>query len=424
MTVDNSATVPAGEAGLGGRLAAHRAAVAALLIGVLVLTVEMAAPLFAARWLNDAVVAIAAVVAVHGLLALFDWHQRYPHWYLLLLIVIAGYLAIIYDSSLPMAAGAGGGQGGFSLLEGLSGGTVAWTQMTMNGLAMGLLIFIMASGMTLIFGLMGVLNLGHGAFITIGAYVLMAFLVGDWGRELSSASSVLANVGLLLVILLAALVAASIAGLLFERLIVRPVYNDHLKQILVTVGGGIIVTQLIIAIAGPNEVQINQPATLSGSFVVGPVVVEVFRMLAVAVGLFIFWAMLRTINHTKVGILIRAGVQSTEMVEAMGYRIKVLFIGVFMAGSALAAVGGVFWGLYDTLINPGIGDQLLLLVLIVIIIGGLGSITGCFFGALMLGLLSNYVGFVVPQVAEFSSIALMVAVLMWRPQGLIPVIRM
>lgn len=420
-SAENTATAAAVGPGLARRMAARRGAMLALAIGALVFLVEMLVPLFGARWVNDIIAVFAAGFAVHGALALYDLQQRAPQWYLLILVVVTGFLGIAYHGGLS-AAGADGLA--FSLGDAVTAGVGSWTQMTINGLAMGLLIFIMASGMTLTFGLMGVLNLGHSAFITIGAYVLMTFLVSDWGRSLSTADSVVANVGLLAIVVLVALVIAGIVGLLFERLIVRPVYDNHLKQILVTVGGGIIITQMIIAISGPNEVQLNQPATLSGSFIVGPVVVETFRLVAVAVGLAIFWGMLRLINHTKVGILIRAGVQSTEMVEALGYRIKMLFIAVFMAGSALAAVGGVFWGLYDTLIHPEIGGLRLFQIIIVIIIGGLGSITGCFFGALLLGLLSNYVGFVMPEVAEFSSIALMVAVLMWRPQGLIPVIRM
>jgi branched-chain amino acid transport system permease protein len=425
MTGENTATVAMSPGGPGRRLSERRGAVAALVVGALVLAIEMAVPLFGARWANDGLVIIAAAIAIHGLFSLYDLQHRSPQWYLLGLVVLTGFLGIAYASGLSEVSNAAGEQAlRFSLGEAVGGGAGAWTQMTISGLAMGMLIFIMASGMTLTFGLMGVLNLGHSAFITIGAYILMTFAISGWGRELSGAESVMANVGLLLVVVLVALVVAGIVGLLFERLIVKPVYDNHLKQILVTVGGGIIITQLIIAIAGPNEVQLNQPATLSGSFVVGPVVVETFRLVSVAVGVFIFWGMLRVINHTKVGILIRAGVQSTEMVEALGYRIKMLFIAVFMAGSALAAVGGVFWGLYDTLIHPEIGGLRLFQIIIVIIIGGLGSITGCFFGALLLGLMTNYVGFLAPEVAEFSSIALMVAVLMWRPQGLIPVIRM
>jgi branched-chain amino acid transport system permease protein len=144
-------------------------------------------------------------------------------------------------------------------------------------------------------------------------------------------------------------------------------------------------------------------------------------VLCVVIGLAVFAALLWTLNRTKVGLLVRAGVQDREMVEALGYRIRRLFVGVFVAGSALAGLGGVLWGLYQQIVVPQIGAQVNVLIFIVIIIGGLGSTLGCFVGALAVGLLANYAGFLAPKVALVSNIALMVAVLLWRPQGLYPV---
>jgi branched-chain amino acid transport system permease protein len=124
-----------------------------------------------------------------------------------------------------------------------------------------------------------------------------------------------------------------------------------------------------------------------------------------------------TLARTKIGLLIRAGVQDREMVEALGYRIKRLFIGVFITGSALAGLGGVMWGLYQQNVTPQIGAQVNVLIFIVIIIGGLGSTSGALIGALLVGLLTNYAGFLAPKAALFSNIALMIAILLWRPQG-------
>jgi branched-chain amino acid transport system permease protein len=142
---------------------------------------------------------------------------------------------------------------------------------------------------------------------------------------------------------------------------------------------------------------------------------------ATGVGVVVLAVMLFTLNRTKVGLLIRAGVQDREMVESLGYRIRRLFVGVFVAGSALAGLGGALWGIYQHGVVPQIGAHVNVLIFIVIIIGGLGSTTGCLVGGLLVGLMANYTGFLAPKVAMFSNIALMVAVLLWRPQGLYPV---
>jgi len=141
----------------------------------------------------------------------------------------------------------------------------------------------------------------------------------------------------------------------------------------------------------------------------------------VVVGLAVFAVQAWTLSRTKIGLLIRAGVQDREMVEALGYRIRRLFVGVFVMGSALAGLGGVMWGLYQQNVVPQMGAQVNVLIFIVIIIGGLGSTGGALIGSLLVGLMANYTGFLVPKVALFSNIALMVAILLWRPQGVYPV---
>jgi branched-chain amino acid transport system permease protein len=294
-----------------------------------------------------------------------------------------------------------------------------WVTLTVAGLAMGMIIFIVASGLTLVFGLMDVLNFGHGVFIALGAYIAVSVMAGmaDW----SSAESLAHNLGAIGLALLAAFVAAGVLGLLFERVIVRPVYGLHLKQILITMGGMIVGEELIKVVWGPLPIALPLPPELRGSFIFGDAVVEKYRLLAMGVGAVVFAVLLWVLAKTKVGLLIRAGVQDREMVEALGYRIRRLFVGVFAAGSALAGIGGVLWGLYQQTITPQIGAQVNVLIFIVIIIGGLGSTLGCFVGALLVGLMANYTGFLAPKVALFSNIALMVAVLLWRPQGLYPV---
>jgi len=301
------------------------------------------------------------------------------------------------------------------------GNPSTWVTLTVAGLAMGLLLFIMASGLTLVFGLMDVMNFAHGLFIAIGAYVA-ASTVKIFSAA-AGADSFAANLGAVLPAMLAAAAAAGLLGLAFERVIIRPVYGQHLKQILITTGGMIVAEQLILVFWGPDLIPLARPATLRGAFLIGDMAIEKYRLVAVAVGLVVFAAMLLLLNRTKIGLLIRAGVENKEMVEAMGYRIRRLFVGVFVAGSALAGLGGALWGLYQESVTVHIGASMMVLIFIVIIIGGLGSIGGCFAGALLVGLVANYVGYLAPKVALGSNILLLVLVLLWRPQGLYPVSR-
>jgi branched-chain amino acid transport system permease protein len=221
--------------------------------------------------------------------------------------------------------------------------------------------------------------------------------------------------------ILAAMLVAAALGLFFERVIIKPVYGQHLKQILITTGGLIVAEQLIHVVWGPDLLPLPRPEALRGALLFGDVAIERYRLAAVLVGLAIFAAMVLTLNRTKLGLLIRAGVENSEMVEALGYRIRRLFIGVFVAGSALAGLGGALWGMYQEAVTVHIGAQMMVLIFIVIIIGGLGSVTGCFVGALLVGLVANYVGYLAPKVALGSNILLMVLILLWRPQGLYPV---
>ena len=301
----------------------------------------------------------------------------------------------------------------------LVGSVPTWLTLTIAGLAMGMIVFIIASGLTLVFGLMDVLNFGHGVFIALGAFVATTVfgLMGDW----TGSASLLMNLAAVLPTMLVAMAVAGAIGWVFERLMVRPVYGQHLKQILITMGGMIIGEELIKVIWGPQQIPLPLPQALRGSVLLGDASIEKYRLIAVVIGAAVLVTLLWTLNRTKIGLLIRAGVQDREMVESLGYRIRQLFVGVFVAGSALAGLGGVLWGLYQQMVVPQMGAQVNVLLFIVIIIGGLGSTLGCFVGALLVGLMANYTGFLAPKVALFSNIGLMVAVLLWRPQGLYPV---
>ncbi|SFF76539.1 amino acid/amide ABC transporter membrane protein 1, HAAT family [Duganella sp. CF458] len=298
----------------------------------------------------------------------------------------------------------------------LVGSMPTWVTLTVAGLAMGMMIFIMSSGLTLVFGLMDVLNFGHGAFVSVGAFAATLVLVPMQGWvEADSLGMNLAALGLAIVM---AMAVTAILGWAFERVIIMPVYGQHLKQILITMGGMIVVEQLIHVIWGGDHHPMPLPTALRGALVAGDAAIEKYRLLAVAVGVLVFIVLTLVLNRTKLGLLIRAGVENGEMVEALGYRIRRLFVAVFAAGSALAGLGGVMWGLYKETLTASMGGEVMVMVFITIIIGGLGSVSGCFIGALLMALTANYAGFLAPKLALVSHIVLMIAILLWRPAGL------
>lgn len=312
------------------------------------------------------------------------------------------------------------------LLAGLlSMGVKTWLVLTLSGLAMGSMLFLMASGMTLAFGLLRVLNLAHGALISLGAFagatwwVVRAQALPDtvWGQWLA-----------LLPAMLLAMSVAGLVGAVFERLVIRPVYGNYLKQMLVTVGGAIILTQLLQGFWGASPIAVPRPDLLRGSLVlpqsvpwVGGLALEKFRLLTALFGLGVYALVIHALERTRWGVVIRAGVEDREMVEMLGHRMAPVFLAVFTLGAMLAGLGGMFWGLYQEVITAHMGDELLILVIVVIILGGLGSVRGCFYGALLAGLVNLYVGYLLPALASVAVVGLMMAVLMWRPRGLIPV---
>ena len=303
----------------------------------------------------------------------------------------------------------------------LIGSPSTWVTLTVAGLAMGMMIFLMASGLSLVFGLMDVLNFGHSAFVSFGAFIAASVLaaLGSW----LTGSSVALNMIALIMAICAATAFGAAAGWFFERVIVRPVYRDHLRQILITMGALIVAEQLLLAIWGGAPVSVARPAVLEGSFVFGTIAIEIYRVFAFLLGLLVYVALYLVLNRTRIGLLIRAGVENREMVEALGFRIDRIFIAVFMAGSTLAAMGGAMWAGYQGLITPALGGEMLIIVFIVVIIGGLGSIEGSLLGAIMVGLTANYVAFLMPKLALASNMLLMMAVLLWRPYGLKPAIK-
>jgi branched-chain amino acid transport system permease protein len=298
----------------------------------------------------------------------------------------------------------------------LVGSFPTWVTLTVAGLAMGMMLFIMASGLTLVFGLMDVLNFGHGAFVSVGAFTATLVLIPM--RGWMEADSLALNLGVLALAVLLAMAVTGLLGWVFERVIIMPVYGQHLKQILITMGGMIVAEQLINVIWGAGQIPLPLPTSLRGTVFLGDAAIEKYRLLAVVVGLVVFAVMFLVLNRTRIGLLIRAGVENRDMVEALGYRVRRLFVAVFAAGSALAGLGGVMWGLYKETLTAAMGGEMMVMIFIVIIIGGLGSVGGCFIGAMLMALVTNYAGFLAPKFALVSTIVLMIAILLWRPAGL------
>jgi branched-chain amino acid transport system permease protein len=293
-----------------------------------------------------------------------------------------------------------------------------YTVLTIAGLAMGMLIFMTAAGLTLIFGLMDVFNMAHGALFAWGAYVgysiLRALNVAGWVET----GSFVQSMGSILLALAAAAIVGALLGLILERVIIRQVYGDHLKQILITMGASLVLVEIIKIYWGPNDEVTLVPLAFQGSFDVLDVIVNKFRVLAIIVGVAVFTAIQLVLTRTKLGIIVRAGVENREIVQAIGYNINRIFTGVFIAGAALAAVGGTMWSVFKEQIHPEMGGENFIYALMVVVIGGLGSVTGSFLGALILGLAFNYVAFLLPKLALGVNILIMATILLIRPAGL------
>lgn len=295
---------------------------------------------------------------------------------------------------------------------------VIYLDLTIAGLTMGCLLFLTASGLSLIFGLVDVLNLAHGAFFAWGAYIgYSLLLILDRMGWVMTATWTQSVASLVIALAVAALIGA-VLGIILERLIIRQVYGNHLKQILVTMGVSVIMVELIKIFWGPNNEVMPVPSVFLDYWYIGGIMINKFRGLSIIVGAGVFAVILLVLKKTKLGIIVRAGVENREIVQAMGYNIHRVFTGVFAAGAALAAIGGAMFAMFNEQIHPYMGDHMLVFALIIVIIGGLGSVTGSFLGALMVGLAFNYAAFLLPKLALGVNVLIMAIVLLLRPTGL------
>jgi branched-chain amino acid transport system permease protein len=293
--------------------------------------------------------------------------------------------------------------------------------LTISGVAMGMLLFLVASGFSLIFGFLSVLNLAHGALFAWGAYIgFSAFSSLNRWTGWGSSNHVFLNLAIFLLALLAAAFFVALLGMVTERLVIRPVYGSHLFQIFITVGAMIVLEESIRIVWGPDDEVMPVPLSFLGSWDLFDVVVAKYPLIAIAIGLLLYLGIFALLKKTKLGMIVRAGVENPEMVQVMGHNIYRYFTGVFAVGSALAAVGGGMWATFVKSINPAMGGEVIIFALIVAIIGGLGSITGSVVGALMVGLSYNYVAYLIPKAALGITMLLLVIILLIRPTGLFP----
>ncbi len=288
--------------------------------------------------------------------------------------------------------------------------------LSIAGLAMGMLIFLMASGLSLIFGLMDVINFAHGACFAWGAYVGFSILtrINNW----VVADSLFLNLLAFFIAMLGAMIVVGILGIILEKVIIRKVYGSHLFQILITYGTTVVLVECIRLFWGPNDEVMPVPATFQGNWDIFDIIVLRFPVIAIVIGLIVYTAMQLVLNRTKIGTIVRAGVEDPEMVQAMGHNIFLFFTGVFAIGAGLAALGGVAMGLFSRQVFPDMGDQYLIFAFIVVIIGGLGSVTGSLVGALLVGLSYQYVAYIFPAAAVGVNILIMVIILLIKPTGL------
>lgn len=293
----------------------------------------------------------------------------------------------------------------------------------LNGLQLGITLFLMSAGLTLVFGIMRVINLAHGSFYMIGAYVC---------------ATVAGSTGSFLLGLLAALPAAALCGMIVEFFVLRRLYmREHLDQVLATFGLIMFFNELTRIIWGRQPLYLDVPSWLSGSVELLPgLIYPIYRLFVIGVGIMVAFGLWFLFAKTRLGMQIRAGASNREMIGALGVNIKLLYTLVFGLGTLLAGLAGVMAGPILA-VESGMGESILILTFVVIVIGGIGSIRGAVAGALLVGMVDTLGRAFLPTLfrllfdsatadaaaASLASMAiyiLMAAILVWKPKGLFP----
>ena len=283
--------------------------------------------------------------------------------------------------------------------------------LTITGLGLGAMYFLIASGLSLIYGLMGVLNFAHGAFLSVGAYSAW------WFSDKLSGTIGSVPLRFLVATVLGLLVGGVLAALV-ELLLIRPLYLRHIEQVLVTVGLSLALVALLQGIWGPTERIFEVPAWLFETTSVLGAEVPNDRFVEIAVAVAVLLALLAFLRYTRYGLIIRAGVENRAMVTALGIDVRKAFTLVFALGGVAAALAGVLSGVYFGAIDPERGTSLLIFAFIVVVIGGLGSITGSAVAAVIVGLTQQYANYYASAgVGDLAVILLLALTLLVRPSG-------
>ena len=281
-------------------------------------------------------------------------------------------------------------------------------EQSLNGVQLGVMLFLMAAGLTLVFGIMNLINLAHGSLYMAGAFFAAAFY--KWTGNFALAA-------------LLAVPCAALAGYCVERLVLRRFYaRGHLDQVLVTFGLILVFNDLARFIWGVVPVPLPSPDVLSGSVrLFGAVDYPAFRLAILAVGALVAIGLYLVVAHTRVGMSIRAGASNRPMASALGVDVELLFSLVFSAGAALAGLAGLMAGPI-TAVQVGMGEPILILALVVTVIGGVGSIRGAFIAALIIGVGDTFGRVLLPPaLGSMAIFMMMAAILAWKPKGLFPV---
>lgn len=285
--------------------------------------------------------------------------------------------------------------------------------LAITGIGLGGLYFLVAAGLALIFGLMRVLNFAHGAFLLLGGY--FGWLLG---AHLFGGAATITNLQFIAVLIVATLTGA-VVGTLTELLLIRPLYRREIAQVLVTVGLTLVIGALVIGIWGADPKPFPTPAWVHHTTHVLGAIVPNSRFLLIGAALLVFVGLQLFLRHTRYGLIVRAGVENRTMVSAMGIDVRRAFTLVFALGGAVAGLGGALAGVYFGAVSPDLGTVLLIDAFIVVVIGGLGSISGAALAALAVGLLQQFANYYVVGIGDLAIVLLLVAVLLIRPRGML-----